>query len=187
MELSDAIRDRRSVRSFRKDDVSEGDLAKIMEAASMAPSSMNSQPWYYHIARGELRDKLNTTLGKTTLFIRDVLPDLSEEMMNHFCRFINDLGGAPVLIVMTTPRGGDEQQRKINWLACGCSLQNLMLEALNLGYGTVSLTMALWVEDEIKETLGIGEEREIVTVVLVGRSDEEPVIPLRNEDIFKLI
>ncbi|MEM3012832.1 MAG: nitroreductase family protein, partial [Candidatus Hadarchaeales archaeon] len=44
MDTLEAIRKRRSVRSFKSDPVPEEDLKKILEAASWAPSAGNCQP-----------------------------------------------------------------------------------------------------------------------------------------------
>ncbi|MBQ7417373.1 MAG: nitroreductase family protein, partial [Acidaminococcaceae bacterium] len=40
-----AIKDRRSIRKFKPDAISEMDLHTILEAGIAAPSSKNRQPW----------------------------------------------------------------------------------------------------------------------------------------------
>ncbi|RLF24853.1 MAG: nitroreductase family protein, partial [Thermoprotei archaeon] len=47
MDVFEAIRTRRSIRSFRPDPVREEDLVKILEAATWAPSAGNLQPWEF--------------------------------------------------------------------------------------------------------------------------------------------
>jgi nitroreductase len=53
MELSDAIRGRRSIRRFLPDPVSRDTIGKIVELARWAPSWGNTQPWDIVYADGE--------------------------------------------------------------------------------------------------------------------------------------
>ena len=58
--VSDLIRNRRSIRSFSGEPVSEGKIRSLFEATRWAPSSTNEQPWYYlYVTRDqkELWDK----------------------------------------------------------------------------------------------------------------------------------
>ncbi len=55
MEVSDAIRDRRSVRSFREDQVPDETLAKILEAGRLAPSANNRQPWHFIVVKDSVK------------------------------------------------------------------------------------------------------------------------------------
>ncbi|MCX5858080.1 MAG: nitroreductase family protein, partial [Deltaproteobacteria bacterium] len=45
MTLAEAIRGRRSIRKFRKDEIPGEVLREILEAARWAPSWGNTQPW----------------------------------------------------------------------------------------------------------------------------------------------
>ncbi|HMJ70668.1 MAG TPA: nitroreductase family protein [Cyclobacteriaceae bacterium] len=45
--VSDLIKNRRSIRSFSGEPVSEGQMRSLFEATRWAPSSTNEQPWYY--------------------------------------------------------------------------------------------------------------------------------------------
>jgi len=45
--VSDLIRNRRSIRSFSGEPVSESKIRSLFEATRWAPSSVNEQPWYY--------------------------------------------------------------------------------------------------------------------------------------------
>ena len=46
MDFFDAVRRRRSIRRFRPDPVPEEDLLRMLDAARLAPSPENSQPWW---------------------------------------------------------------------------------------------------------------------------------------------
>lgn len=51
MEVLEAIRTRRSIRSFKDEKISEEDSVKILEAARLAPSAGNKQPWTFIYVR----------------------------------------------------------------------------------------------------------------------------------------
>lgn len=43
------IADRRSIRKFKADEVSHGDLHEVLLAGQLAPSSKNRQPWHFTV------------------------------------------------------------------------------------------------------------------------------------------
>ncbi len=60
MDLFEAIKSRRSVRSFTREDVSEETVEKLIDAARWAPSAGNLQPWEFIVVRKpEIKRKLS--------------------------------------------------------------------------------------------------------------------------------
>jgi nitroreductase len=51
MEFADVIALRRSVRDYRPDPVPDDALARILDAARLAPSACNKQPWHLYVVR----------------------------------------------------------------------------------------------------------------------------------------
>lgn len=51
MDLYSAIDTRRSIRSYREEPVPEEVLHRILEAARLAPSAANHQPWHFFVVR----------------------------------------------------------------------------------------------------------------------------------------
>ena len=60
MELSEAIRERRSVRRFKPDPVPRDVLEGILDLAIWAPSGMNRQEWYFVVVQGEKTEEMKT-------------------------------------------------------------------------------------------------------------------------------
>ena len=54
-----AIRSRRSVRAFTKQEVPEGTIREILETAARAPSGTNTQPWHVYVLRGRTKTLLS--------------------------------------------------------------------------------------------------------------------------------
>ena len=56
----EAIEKRRSIRKFKKDQIPEKDLMEILNAARLAPSGCNAQPWRFKLVKdNETRIKLS--------------------------------------------------------------------------------------------------------------------------------
>lgn len=60
--VEEAVSQRRSVRAFLADPVSEELVARILYLAGRAPSGTNMQPWKVHVVSGATRERLCTDL-----------------------------------------------------------------------------------------------------------------------------
>lgn len=72
MEFEKLIRERKSVRGYKKDVVPRDVINEIIEVAKWAPSSMNTQPWNVHVVTGEPLDRIRK--GNTENMIGGVPP-----------------------------------------------------------------------------------------------------------------
>ena len=54
MEIIEAIKTRKSIRAYKPDPVPASLIREILDIATHAPSSVNSQPWEFYIITGEL-------------------------------------------------------------------------------------------------------------------------------------
>lgn len=52
------MKQRRSIRGYKPDPVPKELIREIVEIASRAPSSMNTQPWHFHVVTGEPPDRI---------------------------------------------------------------------------------------------------------------------------------
>ncbi len=58
MEFDDVILGRRSIRGFKDEPVPQDLLREVIGLATRAPSSMNTQPWYFHAVAGDALDRI---------------------------------------------------------------------------------------------------------------------------------
>ena len=58
MDFDDVVLGRRSTRGFKSDPVPKDVIREIVTLATRAPSSMNTQPWYFHAIAGEDLEKI---------------------------------------------------------------------------------------------------------------------------------
>ena len=153
MNVTEAIRNRRSIRKFQQGvHIPQEDLDLILEAAMMAPSARNTRPWVFVVVENrEILEKF-----------RDIQPYTG---MMKTASLAIVVCGRPEL-----QEGGNEFWPQ----DCGAAIENILLQALELGYGTC------WcgfypVEDRVKgfqELLGV--ESIPVGAVAVGIAEEAP-------------
>jgi len=77
MDIVEAIRQRRSVRGYKQEDVPEDILREIIETAQRAPSWANTQPWEFAIVRGEKLEAIRGAFVEKTREAEPTNPDLA--------------------------------------------------------------------------------------------------------------
>lgn len=190
MHINEAIYRRRTIRKFKKEQVPAGTVMEILRAAIQAPSSLNSQPWFFYVVTGKKRDELVELISDYPFYLSDLIeyfPVFSDpEFIEYANRFAKDLGGAPVVVVVTMPRVESDYVKKVQLLACGAAIQNLFLAAWERGIGGVCLTSASFVEEKILDFLNLSDQ-EVVTLIPLGYPDEKPEGFPRDDSKIQLI
>jgi nitroreductase len=158
MDVLEAIRRRRSIRRFRRDEIPGTAFALFEEALLSAPSAGNLQSRrFYFVFRQDLKDKLAAAAYGQD-FIRD----------------------APVAVVCCSDLriGRRYGERGVSVYALqdvAASVQNLLVVAASLSLGTV------WVgafdEDKAAKILDLPPYLRPVAIVPVGFPDEKPSVP----------
>jgi nitroreductase len=152
MEVLEALRTRRSIRKYTKEEIPEGDIRKIIEAAMSGPSAVNSQPWHFIIVKS-----------------RSILNEIPKA--SPYAQMAKD---ANIAIVVC----GDPKLDKIPqfWQQdCSIAAQNILLAAHSLGYGAV-WTAAYPMEDRVKnlqKLLGIPSSIIPLAVIPIGKPAEK--------------
>lgn len=150
MEVFEAIRTRRSVRSFRTEAISDQDIARILDAARWAPSAGNKQPW-------------------TFIYIKD--PQILRIMKNCSPGFYGD---APAAIII----GIDKKDEQRGVLDVCFAAQNMLLAAHALGIG--SCPIVSFNGEAIRKILDAPDNWMPVLVVSLGYTDKSPEPPRRK-------
>lgn len=146
MELFEAIRTRRSIRVFTGDPVPCEDLEKIVDAARLAASGVNYQPWEFIVI----------TEAETLRRLR-----VPEE---HWTK----QAGALIAVVM------NPESRW--WIEdAAAAMQNMLLACHGLGYGACWIEgYTSRNEAAFKAVLGIPADRRLFSLLAVGVPAEQP-------------
>ena len=158
MSLIDLIRSRRSIRSFADAPVSRDDITRCLEAARLAPSACNAQPWNFVVADDpEVKQRLaDAAFGGIYA-------------NNRFCR------EAAVLVAVVSEKanflsriGGQFRGTHYYLIDIGIAIEHFVLQAEELGLATC------WVgwfnEGGVKRVLGIPRGRKVDILLALGRA-----------------
>jgi nitroreductase len=174
----DVFKQRRSVRKFRPDAIPDADIKKMIDAARLAPTSGNQQPWRFLVVRD--RNKINQmqeacVKGALERFDqRGGKPDAREEFEKGVRSRMSGYFSAPAYIVILTDNNSRYPDYN-HWdgpMAAGY----LMLAARALGYGTVFITDSI-PDSVTKEVLHIPDTYTRVCITPVGIPVEWPDSP----------
>jgi nitroreductase len=178
----DVFLKRRSVRNFRSDAIPESDIVRIVDAARMAPTSGNQQPWKFLVIRD--RKVINQMMEACVAgMMSGFNPANTSETKEQYAdklrkRYSEGYFSAPVFIVILTDNNSKYPDYN-HWdgpLAAGY----LMLAARSLGYGTVFITDAI--PDEITtEVLKIPANYTRVCITPLGVPVEWPATPEKKK------
>jgi len=175
-DIWEIFRTRRSVRKFKSNPVSESDIRKILDAARLAATSGNQQPWKFLVIRDPAKIE---AMRKATVdhALSRAGDNVDEKKRQQVEQRVSGYFSAPVYIVVLT----DNHSRYPDYnhwdgpLAAG----NLMLAARALGYGTVFITDAIS-EETTKSVLKIPDRYTRVCITPVGVPVEWPAPPTKK-------
>ena len=190
----EAIRARRSIRSYSGQAVPKELIEQILDAGRSAPSSLNTQPWKFVVITdrkliGELSSsiksftkKLHTFLPILRIFIKELRDEKTAGAIRKTALSEEDtvFYDASLLILIVSENKG-------RWVTVNCALaaQNMMLAAHSLGLGSCFIGRM----DVIKrcgfplEKLGIGRRCSVQAALIFGYPKEFPgSMPERKKD-----
>jgi nitroreductase len=197
------IQDRRSIREFSDEPVSDHDLELILEAARQAPSGENAQPWRFIIVKDEaMRKKMGAIAGGGS-GRRFTAEFVTKKMQERFTNLQDEAKRQAVFQKLTSGQvSAFMADAPINIVVCGkkdvwdmpydtsASIENILLMVAALGLG------ACWViapcidirdEEQIKALLDIPEGYKAVSILSLGHPTRphkpRPRLPL-NELVF---
>lgn len=159
MDILKAIMTRRSIRKYQNKPVSDENVKTIIEAAMMAPSARNCQPWHFVV----IRDK------KVLAEVKEINP--------HAAMAAEADLAILVCADMKLEYNGYWPQD------CGAAVENLLLAAHGIGLGAV-WTGIYPIEDRMagfKKKFGLPEHIIPFALIPVGHPDQE----MKSESRFK--
>jgi nitroreductase len=146
VDVFEAVQKRRSIRAYDSTPVPNEKLWKILEAARLAPSASNIQPWHFIVVTDREKRKMLAKGGR-------------------YAKFLDE---SPVVIV-----GCGDQKASPNWYTVdvAIAMQNMVLTATNEGLGTCWI--GSFTESQVREILKIPENLKIVALLAVGYPRKE--------------
>jgi nitroreductase len=169
MEIIEAIKGRRSVRSLRPDPIPEETLHTVLEAVRWSPSWANTQCWEVVVVKDtETKRLLTDTLSSANPARKGIMQ-------------------APITLVLVGIKEragfkrGSAETDKGDWYMfdCGIAMQNLCLAAHGEGLGTV--IVGAFDAEKAARVLQVPPGRAVVTMTPLGYPAKVPSPPKRKE------
>ena len=154
MSILEAIKKRQSIRKYKEDPIPEDVLLRVLEAARLAPSGKNLQPWKFVIVKDKaLKDKLaQASAGQFFIAEAPVIvvgcgfPDECYARMGRYMK------SWPVDVTI--------------------ALEHIILQAHEEGLGTCWI--GSFEEEEVKSILNIPRNVKVLALTPLGYPDEAP-------------
>ncbi|MCK5683693.1 nitroreductase family protein [bacterium] len=171
MSFIDLIKKRYSLRKYSKKSVPRVYIERCIEAARLAPSACNSQPWEFIVIDfKKLKDKL-TKAAFSGIY-----------KMNTFAK------DAPVIIVVITKGsgthatlGGLVQRTSFNLIDVGIAVEHLCIQASEDNLGTCMLG---WFNGKaVKRVLNLPKSTRIDLLISMGYPQDEKVPDKKRESL----
>lgn len=165
--LIDMINNRYSCRKYSEKTLDIDLLYKCIEAARLAPSACNSQPWMFYVVLDETKRKELVKLTQPFtenagfIIVEEINPNFSEKIVNKF-------------------KSQDFTKTDI-----GIACSYLSLQATELGLATCMI--GYFNEDKIKKLLNIDKKSRLRLVIAIGFPDDKEKRKLARKEIEEIM
>lgn len=157
MEFSELIQKRQSDRRYAPKPVAREHILKCLEAARLAPSACNSQPWKFIVVddRAKLAELSEAAIGlgmnKFTVQV-PVMVAVIQEKMN-----------------LEAKAGALVKDKDYSLMDLGMAVEHFCLQAAELGLGTC--IMGWFDEKRVRKALGVPRGRRVQLLLTLGYPD----------------
>lgn len=175
--------ERRSIRKYQNRMVERGDIEKLIEAARLAPSAKNRQPWKYIVYTGTEKEKLLNAMEQglnREAAEHNLLPKSAFGLPDAF-HTLQVMRQAPVVIIVMNTNGQSpyeeiDTDRRFSEicdsLSIGASVENMLLKATQLGLGTLWIANTCFAYHDMMQV--IQSPGQLIGAVALGYPDEQP-------------
>lgn len=183
-EVLKVIRERRSTRMFKGEQIKDEELKEILDAGIYAPSATNKQPWHFTVIQNkEIIDSLSNGFK-----------ELAKKSDNEYIKRVGEnekfhvFYNAPTVILVS----GDENNKMAD-VDCAAATENMLLAAESLGIGSCWVGFIAYLLNsesgkEYLKKLGIPEGyKQIHSVALGYKRVNVTNAPARKENTVNYI
>jgi nitroreductase len=201
MDYNDIVHERRSIRGYQQKPVPRELIEEIIDLAKRAPSSMNTQPWHFHVITGEPLERIRK--GNTEKMMSGSAVD-REIKMNHGYEGPHRERQIEIAVQLFEAMGiaRDDKPKRLDWVMrgfrqfdapvsivitvdkaladdtiahfdCGAATYGLVLAAWSKGLGSVINGQGIMQSSVVRENANIPEDEVIMTCVAMGYPSDE--------------
>ena len=198
----DLIYNRKSVRDYKDEEVPKEDILKLLDAAIQAPSPKHQQNWHFVVVQNkDIINKMADAVTKSHEYIASFTTTERDKKryMNLLPYYINFQNAGCAILVYCKEydmieekilRANNVSEEIIDMIkstesaaqGVGAAIENFMLAATSMGYGTCYLTGPSHAKAQIEEIIGFEkEDYSLMAIISLGiPKDETPDKPKRK-------
>ncbi|MDE0355151.1 MAG: nitroreductase family protein [Deltaproteobacteria bacterium] len=183
--LLEVMATRRSVRVYKSGQITDEQLQLMFEAARLAPSGANSQPWEFIVTRDrakmrQVRRIYSNEWNQRKLEDPVHYKGLKKDYVGDVSALILACGDARTKRVYLTTRQPSDRE-KLFQANVANAVEHMMLVAAGMGFGTVWVSVRKEVEPELRALFKVPKALRLLWVVPVGRARTWPKAKPRRE------
>jgi nitroreductase len=183
MDLKKAIETRTSVRSFKPEPVPLKDIREMVRLAGLAPSVNNFQPWSFILIsdQNKLQNMASIVSGRLEDF-PGRSSKVTANIMNQVEWYSTFFKDAPAVLAVVMndyetvwEKGVDLNHKEINEIrnfpdiqSAGACIENLLLAAVDMGYGGCWLSGPMVAKKDLEQILEIQKPSWLLSFVAIG-------------------
>lgn len=198
MDVRTAVKERRSIRKYKPDKVTQNIVREILEDARWAPSWANTQGWGFYVVTGDTLDKFKKANREKILAEETRTPEIPmpeqwpEKHNQRYAEIVkrlldsltiaredtesrNELYGkmfslfdAPCLLVVCLDKGLSIEYAMLD---IGLVIQTICLLSHERGLGTCILAASVTYPELLRELVNIPDDKSIVMGIALGYPD----------------
>lgn len=163
MDVLTAIETRSSATKLAEPGPDRQQLLAILNAGTRAPDHGRLAPWRFIVLEGAARRTLGDAMAQT---LQARFPDAKPETLESERRKAER---APLLVVVAaSPQPHVKVPQSEQVLAVAAAVENMLLAAYALGFGSMWKTGAVAYDPAAKRALGLAESDQIVAILYLG-------------------
>ena len=179
MVLADVIAERRSIRRYQPEPISDAELERLLTAACWAPSAHNRQPWRFAVLRADaVKQRLANAMGARLAADRGRDGDDPAAIAADVARSRARITEAPIVVAVALTladmdrypdpaRAAAEHAMAVQSTAM--AVQNLLLAAASEGLGACWMCAPLFCPDVVRAALDLPPDWQPQALVTIGR------------------
>ncbi len=202
MDFESLVGTRRSTRGYQSKPVPKELMVEIIDLAQRAPSSMNTQPWNFHVLTGAPLELIRE--GNTERMLAGASVDREIKMSEHGYQGVHRARQIEIAVQLFEAMGieRDDKQRRQDWVMrgfrqfdapvsvvvtldeeladdtighfdCGAATYGLVLAATSKGLGCVINGQGIMQSSVVREHANIPDNEVIMTCVAMGWPDPD--------------
>lgn len=171
----DLVKTRFSVRAYRNERVEKEKIERCLEAARLAPSGCNAQPWHFIVAEEP-----------------ELVKSLAEKTLLTFTKLNRFVAQAPVIVAVVGERpnitsqiGSVLKDKQFYLIDLGIAAEHFCLQAVEEGLGTCLL--GWFNEKAVGKHLNVPKGKRVLFLISLGYPEKNEVPEKRRKDFDSIV